>query len=189
MYLIEKGTELTLSKITEIIQSFNTGKRVALSKYYNYYIGKQDILNKTVKDTSKPCNKIITNYCFNIVQNYLGYLTGIDITYSSELDIEDIRNVLNYNDVRTTDSELLRNALIYGVAYEISYIDEDIKQRFKVLDSRECIPIYDNTLNQELVYVIRYYMADSLDVRKVILLKSMIRNVYGLITVMKPIAV
>lgn len=59
-------------------------------------------------DAGKPCNRIVTNYCYNIVQNYLGYLTGIDIAYQSDKDFEEIQNILNYNDVRTEDSEYLR---------------------------------------------------------------------------------
>lgn len=120
-------------------------------------------MNKIATDVGKPCNRIVTNYCFNIVQNYLGYLTGIDITYSSPNDFDAIQDVLNYNDVRTEDNEYLRNALIFGKSYEINYIDEDAIQRFKVLDSRECIPIYSNDLNNDLLYVIRYYVADTVN--------------------------
>lgn len=145
---------------------FETSNKIKLNKYLNYYSGKQDILQKFTKDESKPCNRIVTNYCYNIVQNYQGYLTGQDVTYSSTQDISAIQDILNYNDVGATDNELLRNALIYGLAFEIAYIDEDKKQRFKVLDSRECIPIYDNTLNQELMYVIRYYAVDTTDATK-----------------------
>ena len=120
-------------------------------------------MQKAATDIGKPCNRIVTNYCFNIVQNYLGYLTGIDITYSSPNDFDAIQDVLNYNDVRTEDSEYLRNALIFGRAFEINYVDEDAIQRFKVLDSRECIPIYSNDLNNDLLYVIRYYIADTVN--------------------------
>lgn len=120
-------------------------------------------MNKIATDVGKPCNRIVTNYCFNIVQNYLGYLTGIDITYSSPNDFDAIQDVLNYNDVRTEDNEYLRNALIFGRAFEINYVDEDAIQRFKVLDSRECIPIYSNDLNNDLLYVIRYYVADTVN--------------------------
>lgn len=120
-------------------------------------------MNKIATDVGKPCNRIVTNYCFNIVQNYLGYLTGIDITYSSPNDFDAIQDVLNYNDVRTEDNEYLRNALIFGKSYEINYIDEEARQRFKVLDSRECIPIYSNDLNNDLLYVIRYYVADTVN--------------------------
>ena len=118
-------------------------------------------MQKVATDVGKPCNRIVTNYCYNIVQNYLGYITGIDVAYSSPNDFDAIQDILNYNDVRTEDSEYLRNALIFGRAFEINYVDEDAIQRFKVLDSRECIPIYSNDLNNDLLYVIRYYVADT----------------------------
>lgn len=163
MFLIEQGTELTMSRITEIIQKFETREKAKLNKYYNYYEGKQEIMLKLMKDASKPCNRIVTNYCYNIVNNYTGYMTGIDITYNSSDDISAIQNVLNYNDVSSTDSQLLKNALIFGVAYEIAYIDELGMSRFKVLDSRECIPIYYNDINQTLAAVIRYYKFETVD--------------------------
>lgn len=166
MFLLDKNEELTTALITKIIQTFETSEKPKLQKYYDYYNGKQLITYKTVTDTTKPCNRITTNYCYNITNNFLGYLTGKAVTYSSQQDITDIQAILNYNDVKSADSELLKNALIYGKAYEINYIDEDAEQRFKVLDSREVIPVYDNTLNQNLMYVIRYYPADTLDYTK-----------------------
>lgn len=120
-------------------------------------------MNKIATDVGKPCNRIVSNYCFNIVQNYQGYITGIDISYLSQTNIDAIQDILNYNDVRTEDNELLRNALIFGKSFEINYVDEDAKQRFKVLDSRECIPVYSNDLNNDLLYVIRYYIADTIN--------------------------
>lgn len=120
-------------------------------------------MRKVASDVGKPCNRIVSNYCFNIVQNYQGYITGIDISYLSQTNIDTIQDILNYNDVRTEDNELLRNALIFGKSFEINYVDEDAKQRFKVLDSRECIPVYSNDLNNDLLYVIRYYVADTIN--------------------------
>lgn len=49
------------------------------------------------------------------------------------------------------------NALIYGRAFEINYVQEDGQQRFRILDTRSCVPIYDNTLNNDLQYVIRFW--------------------------------
>ena len=166
MFLIENIEELTPEKIAKIIQVFVGTDLVKLQRYGDYYDGKQDIMRKFNEDPTKPCNRIVTNYCYNIVENYQGYLTGIDVTYSSESDISAIQDILNYNDVRTEDNEFLRNALIYGVAYEINYVDEDAKQRFKVLDSKECIPVYDNTLNQNLLALVRFYPKDPLDMTR-----------------------
>ena len=163
MYLIDKDAELSTERLAQIIQSFETKEKHILNKYYNYYQGNQEIMRKQPSDIGKPCNKVITNYCYNIVQNYVGYISGIDITYRSANDFKSIQEVLDYNDVSSQDAALLRDALIFGVAYEINYIDEDMKQRFKLLDPRECITIYDNTLNQELRYVVRYYVADTVN--------------------------
>lgn len=166
MFLLEKGQELSLAKIMEILQRFNSCELGQLQRYHDYYMGKQDILNKPRVAEDRPCNRVVTNYCETIVSNYSGYLAGKDITYTSDKDFSSIQDILNYNDVQQEDSEYLRNALIYGVAYEICYVDEDAQQRFKVLDSRECIPVYDNTLNQDLVAVIRYYLVDNLNKSK-----------------------
>ena len=166
-FIVNKGVELTPEKIIQIIQQFQTSDKPKLEKYYKYYKGDQDIMRKAVKDSSKPCNRIVSNYCYNITQNYLGYLAGLPITYTSQDDISLIQNVLNYNDVDNEDSELLRNALIYGRAFEVCYLDEIAQQRFTVLDSRECIPVYDNTLNQELLYVIRFYITENIGLNNV----------------------
>lgn len=114
-------------------------------------------MKKQATDLGKPCNKVVVNYCYNIVQNYRGYLTGIDIAYSSDKNIDQVFEVLNYNDVKQEDSNYLQDALVYGCAYEIAYIDEWGKHRFKTLDPKNVIPIYDDTLNQDLVYCIRFW--------------------------------
>lgn len=119
-------------------------------------------MQKKPTDVGKPNNKIVVNYCYNITHNYLGYLTGIPIKYVND-DFSEVIDILNYNDVANEDSEYLRQALIFGKAYEINYIDGDGKQRFRTLDSRECVPIYDNSLNNELLYVIRFFKEDVLD--------------------------
>lgn len=120
-------------------------------------------MRKQASDVGKPCNRVMTNYCYNIVQNYKGYLTGIDIAYSSDQELDMVFDVLNYNDCHTVDSQLLQDALIYGVAYEIAYIDEEGNQRFKTLNPMTCFPIYDNTLNQDLKYAVRLYMDDLIE--------------------------
>lgn len=163
MFLLDKEQMLTETLLGKIIQQFMLKDQVRLNKYWNYYKGNQEIMKKVATDIGKPCNKIITNYCYNIAQNYQGYIAGIPITYSSINDFSAIQDVLNYNDVRNEDSEYLRNALIFGRAFEINYIDEEGKQRFKVLDSRNCIPVYDTSLNNDLLYVIRFYKQDNVD--------------------------
>ena len=40
-------------------------------------------------------------------------------------------------------------------------MDEEGNQRFKTLDPRECIPVYENTLEEELTAVIRFYSVSN----------------------------
>ena len=157
MYQIDRNEELTTDRLGKILMDFQTTKLPELQKYYNYYKGKQKITQKVASDTGKPCNIVVVNYCYNIVQNYLGYMTGVEIGYDNDGRFDEIIDVLKYNDVKAEDSELLRNALIFGRAAEVNYIDEDGKQRFRTFDTREVIPIYDNTLNNDLLYVVRFY--------------------------------
>ena len=65
--------------------------------------------------------------------------------------------------MHSEDSELLKDALIFGVGYEILWVDEEGQQRFKRLDPREVIPVYSNTLDEELLYVIRYYTEQTIN--------------------------
>ena len=157
MYQIDRNEELTTERLGKILADFQTHELPKLNKYYNYYSGKQKITQKIASDTGKPCNIVVVNYCYNIVMNYLGYMTGIEIGYDNDGRFDQIIDVLKYNDVKAEDSELLRNALIFGRSFEINYLDEEGKQRFRVLDPRECVPIYDNTLNNDLLYVVRFY--------------------------------
>lgn len=161
MFRLNRDEELTTDILSRIIQSFEMNDKIKLQKYFDYYIGKQKILQKYYADESKPCNKVIKNYCNQIVNNYQGYIAGVPVTYTSKNDITSLMDVFQYNDFENADAELLRQALIFGVAYEICYIDEDSKERFQNIDSRECIPIYDDTLNQDLLYMIRYYKKPS----------------------------
>lgn len=163
-FLIDRDTPITTMFMGEVISAFKTQKLPLLNKYYNYYMGNQDILRKTVSQDWKPNNRIVANYPSYIVDSYNGYLTGIDITYTSDEDIEEIQNILNYNDVSQEDTTMLKNALIFGKSFELAYIDAEGKQRFRELDPRECIDIYYNDLEQELAAVIRWYASDNISI-------------------------
>lgn len=162
-YNINNIEELTIERIQTIVNDFKTRLQPIFTTRGKYYNGTQKIKNKAYSDTSKPCTKAVVNYCKNIVENYNGYLTGKAISYVSDDDIEDIQQTLKYNDSKREDSLLLRNALIFGVGYEVVYMDEDKQIRFKGLDSCGCIPIFNTTLNEDLIAVLRFWPVDSLD--------------------------
>ncbi len=164
MFYLNKETPLTAELLSKMINRFRLNVEPRLQKYKEYYDGIQAILSKKYNDETKPCNKTVINYCKNIVDSYCGYMaTPNCISYSSEQDIEDIMDVLRYNDYQAQDSELLLHALVYGVANELMYIDSESKTRFRMIDPTQCFGIYDDTLSSDLMYFVRIYKVSEWD--------------------------
>ena len=160
MHILSKDTPLTQDILKNCL-SQHLSDTILLNKFKSYYDGKQDILNKYFEDTTKPCNKIITNYCYDIVTNYAGYIIGIPTTYKADADITPITNVLNYNDKEQQDTELTKQLLIYGHAYELHYIDSDGQCRYKIIPPTDMFCIHDDTIGHEILYAIRLSSVDN----------------------------
>ena len=131
-----------------------------LQKLENYYNANNEIKNRVMKDVSKPNNKIANAYASYITDTLVGYFIGEPITYTSNDDVllQDLNMMFEYNDEADENAELAKNASIYGVAYEMLYLSEEDKMiRFKALNPKEVIPVFDKTIEQNLLAVIRYY--------------------------------
>ena len=164
MFSINKNTELTAELLQKMINRFFVSDVPKLKKYKNYYDGKQAILNKSYNDESKPCSRVVTNYCQDIADAYCGYLASPGyISYKSENDITAIMDVLRYNDYQTEDSEFLLDALKYGIAYELMYIDEAAQVRFRLINPTSAFAIFDDSLTGDLLYFVRMYKANDWD--------------------------
>lgn len=164
MFYINKDTELSVELLNKMINKFITEVQPKLKKNKKYYDGLHEILNKTYTDTTKPCSKTIINYCKNIADSYCGYLaTPGYISYRSEQDIEDIMEILKYNDYQSQDSDFLLDALVYGTAAELMYTDEESKVRFKLIDPLQSFAVYDDSLTGDLLYFVRFYPINDWD--------------------------
>ena len=164
MFYVNKNTNLDSLLLQKMISKFRVEVEPKLQRYKNYYDGKQAILNKAYADASKPCSRTVINYCKNIVDSYDGYLaTPGCISYRSEQDIDDIMNILRYNDYAAEDADFLLNALIYGVAAELMYIDETGHTRFRLINPTTCFGVCDDSLTGDLLYFVRMYKVNDWD--------------------------
>lgn len=164
MFYLNRNKELGIELLQKMISSFNVNQLPKMKRYKNYYDGIQKILNKTYSDETKPCNHTVINYCYNIANSYAGYLaTPGYISYGSDSDIEDVMEILRYNDYQSEDSDFLLNALVYGTASELMYIDNASKVRFRLINPTQCFGIYDDSLTGDLMYFVRMYEADAWD--------------------------
>ena len=164
MFYLNREVELTPDLLYKMINKFRVEVEPQLNKRKNYYDGIQKILTKSYADETKPCSRTVVNYAKNICDSYAGYMaTPGYISYSSEQDIEDIMDILRYNDYQTEDVDLLLDALIYGVASELMYIDKSGHTRFSIINPCSCFGVFDDSLTADLLYFVRFYQASEWD--------------------------
>lgn len=163
MFYINKDQELTHELLQKFINKFLTSTKPKLEKWKNQYDGKHAILQKAYADESKECNHIVTNFCKIIADTYNGYIVGRPIAYTSNQDITDIQECINYNDSNAEDIAFCKNALVLGVAYELQWIDSAAQVRFSQVNPLNAFAIFDNTLDCELLYFVRWYEVDCFD--------------------------
>lgn len=163
-FYINEAQTLDKELLQKMIYKFNMNEVPRMRKYKNYYDGIQAILNKSYSDVSKPCTHTVINYMKNIADSYAGYIaTPGYISYSSSEDIEEVMDILRYNDYQTEDADFLLDALIYGTAAELMYIDKSGKTRFRLINPISCFGVYDDSLTEDLLYFVRMYEANSWD--------------------------
>jgi SPP1 family phage portal protein len=160
MYKMNEADVLTPDLILKYIELDKLqGSR--LFKLYDYYKGNQDILSRTIADAAKPNNKIVNNYPSYITDSYTGYFMSEPVAYKAGEDaaalLAELKDLFNYNDEQAENAELAKDCSIFGKAYELMYVDSDGEIRFKKIEPFGCIPIYDDTINEDLMYFIRYY--------------------------------
>ena len=164
MFYVSSETVLDAELLGKMINRFRLNVEPRMKKYKNYYDGIQNILSKTYSDEDKPCSKTIINYCKNIADSYCGYLASPGfISYRSKEDIEEVMDILRYNDYQTEDSDFLLDALVYGTAAELMYTDEAGKVRFRLINPTQCFAVYDDSLTEDLLYFVRMYPVNEWD--------------------------
>lgn len=135
-------------------------------KLHDYYKGKHNILNRAYEDASKPNNKVVNPYANYITTLMTGYFIGEPVQYTSadEDKLEAVNEIMAYNDEPSVNKEIAKWQSVCGEGYDIVYIDDKGDTRFKALPAIGMIPIYNDDLEEALLFVIRYWQ--SYDIEK-----------------------
>lgn len=162
---MNKELELSVANIQNIVLKHESTVRPKLRKLKEYYKCKHLIEKRVISDLTKPNNKLANPYGNYITDMFVGYFVGEPISYKSndENALKHVQMIFTYNDEQDHNSELAKNTSIYGKAYELLYHDVNKAIRFKSIDPDTVIMIYDDTIEQELLYAIRYYQSYSIE--------------------------
>ena len=149
---------LSIERIQRELATWDVSR---LQKLKDYYDGKHDILSRTM-DAGKPNNKLVHNYPSYIVDVFQGYFIGNPVTYTGdEKTLEAVQDIFNYNDEQDENSEIARQAGIFGRGGEVLYIDEAGKVRFRYCDPLQLKIIYDNSIDPQIIGAIRKYSIED----------------------------
>ena len=159
MLRVDIGTEMNPSIIEYLIKQFKMNDLPRLQNLEGYYKAKDVILQRQMIDITKPNNKVPNPYANYITDMYTGYFAGKPVTYGGEDDaiVEELGLIFDYNDEADENSEIAKDASIYGKAYEMLYVDTNSATRFKKVNPKEVICVYDNTVEAEMLFAIRFY--------------------------------
>lgn len=158
-YKIGKDDILTTETLAEFIQDFLFTKQPYLNKMQRYFLGDTDINRRTMSDIYKPNNKIVNPYANNITSTFTGYFMGEPVSYKfnkvDERESELVQFTLDDNDEDETNTSLSQDASVFGYGLELTYINEEAKIRFNRLNPQWCLIITDDTIEENVKYVVR----------------------------------
>lgn len=150
--------------VVKIIQN-NQANLYKIQMLQKYYDNQHNILKKYVQDSTKPCNKLLFNFPKYIADNYTSFIVGNPVTYNC-MDtslLDNLQYILDYNDTSALDAKLCSDMNVTGTAFELHYVDENGVNRFTSISPEEGIVIYDDTLEQNILYFIRIITNTDLD--------------------------
>ncbi|MBQ6630562.1 MAG: phage portal protein [Romboutsia sp.] len=159
---LNKDTEMTVDVIKYILD-IHKEEAKRINKLKDYYNNNNDIIYRQYNNGNKPKNKIANPYASYITNTAVGYFLGKPVSYTNIDSFEAIKDLLVYNDEADNNTTIAKMSSICGYGIEIMYVDKDTNIRFVSIDPSECAVVYDNTLQENIIFAIRYYDEKIID--------------------------
>ena len=165
------ATEITSANIIkELNNAFDehSKNRCEIEYLWNYYRGKQPILNRVKDVRPEICNKIVENRANEIVSFKVGYLCGEPIQYVGRNSDEDVSqaiselNEMMFSENKATqDKEVVEWQMICGTAYRLVLPDDvgsedDAPFELNTLDPRDTFVVYSSEVGNKPVFAVKY---------------------------------
>lgn len=139
---------------------------------WDYYRGKQPILERTKQVRPEICNRIVENRANEIVSFKVGYLCGEPIQYVGRSGNEEVGkaiaqlNELMFSENKATlDKEIVEWQMICGTAFRLVLPDEpvdtdDAPFEIYTLDPRDTFVVYSNEIGNKPLMGVMYSTDD-----------------------------
>lgn len=132
-----------------------------LEKLSDYYDGKQDIFKRTKDNASLPNNKVLINHAKYVTDMNVGFMVGNPVAYTSSDDIQPILDAYTKVDIVSHDTELEKDLSVFGVGYELIYLNQDpltkeLYADIKCIDPRGIFLVTDDTIDANSLFAVHY---------------------------------
>ena len=165
----EEITSENVLQVLERAMTVHARNRAEIQYLYDYYKGKQPVLNRKKEFRQDICNRIVENRANEIVSFKVGYLMGEPVQYvsraSSDNGSTDAINLLNNfmfaEDKAAKDKELSDWFTICGTAFRMILPDakgEEDESPFEIytLDPRDAFVVYYSGLGNKPMMGVKY---------------------------------
>ena len=156
--------------VDELNKAFDTHmlNRAEIEYLWNYYRGKQPILQRVKKVRPEICNRIVENRANEIVSFKVGYLCGEPIQYVGRNGDESVsRGIAELNEMMfaenkaTQDKEIVEWQMISGIAHRLVLPDrsgeeDDAPFEMFTLDPRDTFVVKSSEVGNKPMFAVKY---------------------------------
>ena len=170
--------EITPDNIIEVLEkaySVHLMNRGEINYLYDYYRGKQPILQRIKEIRPEICNNVVVNLAFAIVDFKVGYQCGSPMQYTAaksleglSAKVEDLNNLMDYENKATKDKDLIESQMICGTGYRCALPDdlvnpEEDEAPFEInnLRASNTFVIYSNKIGEKSLAGVTYWASNN----------------------------
>lgn len=172
-------SEITQDNVVDVLLKAlekHSKNRSEIDYLWNYYKGKQPILNREKTVRPEICNKIVENRANEIVSFKVGYLCGEPIQYvcrnGKDETVEAItrlNELMFAEDKAAQDQEIVEWQMICGTAFRLVLPDEkggEDESPFELytLDPRDTFVVYSTEIGNKPLMAVKYCLDDDTQV-------------------------
>ena len=158
VYYMPAGAVMTPDALRDAICWHKTFVRDTLAPLGRMYEVDSEIFHRPPREDGKPDNRISSAHCKIVVDEFVGYLTGIPIhtTSPDEAAQEYVKYLTDATDSDERTTDLVQDACIFGRGYEMYYNDEDGEVGAAVVSPLTSFVIYDDSILHRPLFFVRY---------------------------------
>lgn len=167
-FTLPEGSTATAENIIKAVDELRD-RQDRYKQLHDYYIGDQPILYRQMESEAAKNNKLVNNFPSYIADIGADFLMGNPVDYQApeDLDIDDLMKLYANQGMSDIDSDIALDAEIYGVAYDLTFANENSEPQTVQIDTRNTLMAYDDSVMHRELFAITCADEETKDRKKI----------------------